>query len=81
MPLLCALLGARRAWLVPVGATIADLLTQHFAGVPWWDVWNNEWPAIVMVGLLMGFTSLAVGLLLRWIARWLLRNRQQTSAA
>ena len=60
-PILAAAFGNKRAWLIPIGLTIADLATQHLGGVSWQDLKENEWPIILLFDLVAGFVSLTIG--------------------
>jgi hypothetical protein len=60
-PILAAAFGIKRAWLIPIGLTIADLATQHLGGVSWQDLKENEWPIILLFDLVAGFVSLTIG--------------------
>jgi hypothetical protein len=59
-PLIAGTLSIRRAWLIPIGLTLAHLATQQLAGNTWWDVGNNEFP-IFFLDLLIGFLLLGLG--------------------
>ncbi len=58
---LAAAFGIKRAWLIPIGLTLADLATQHLGGVSWQDLKENEWPIILLVDLTAGFIALTIG--------------------
>jgi hypothetical protein len=58
---LTAAFGLKRAWLIPIGLTLADLATQHLGGVSWQDLKENEWPFILLFDLVAGFVSLTIG--------------------
>ena len=60
-PFLTTAFGLKRAWLIPIGLTIADLATQHLGGVDWWDLRENEWPIILLFDLTAGFLALTIG--------------------
>lgn len=51
----------RRHWLVPVAVVVADVATQPLGGVPLWSLWSNEAPMMLLLGLLVGGTSLLIG--------------------
>jgi hypothetical protein len=52
-------------WLIPLGIMLADLMTQHLGGVPWWSLWLNEAPIIILVELIAGFVLLGLAYLFR----------------
>ena|SRR5579862_4673631 len=60
-PFLTTAFGLKRAWLIPIGLTIADLATQHLGGVEWWSLKENEWPIILLFDLTAGFIALTIG--------------------
>jgi len=55
----------RRNWLVPISIVIAHLATQPIGGVPFWSLWSNEGPMILLLGIPSGAASLLVGHLVR----------------
>lgn len=60
----------KSAWLVPVAILMAHLLTQPIGGVPWWSLWANEGPMVLLLGIPTGAACLVVGHLLRLAVRW-----------
>jgi hypothetical protein len=50
---------------------LADLMTQHLGGVPWWSLRENEGPIIILVDLFAGFALLSLALLCRISFEWL----------
>jgi hypothetical protein len=55
----------KRPWLIPLGIMLADLMTQHLGGVPWWSIRLNEGPIIIVVELIAGFILLGLAYLFR----------------
>ena len=55
----------KRNWPVPAAILVAHLLTQPIGGVPWWSLWKNEGPMILLLGIPTGAASLMVGYLIR----------------
>ena len=55
----------KNPWLIPPGIMLADLMTQHLGGVPWWSVRENEGPIIILVDLIAGFILLGLAFLFR----------------
>jgi hypothetical protein len=80
-PLIAVILGLGRTWFIPIVIAAADIATQHLAGVPWWDIRNNEGPVIGLVDLAVGFASLALGLFIRFAIHWLLHRKFSPSTA
>jgi hypothetical protein len=74
---LTAAFGIKRAWLIPIGLTIADLATQHLGGVEWWDLKENEWPIILLTDLWAGFFSLTFG----WLAYLAIEHLRERRSA
>lgn len=56
-------------WSVPGAIVLAHLLTQPIGGVPWWSLWANEGPMILLLGVPTGAASLVVGHLIRLATR------------
>jgi hypothetical protein len=63
--LLAGFWGIKRNWLVPISIIVAHLLTQPIGGVPFWSLWANEGPMILLLGVPTGAASLLVGHLAR----------------
>jgi hypothetical protein len=61
----------KRPWLIPPGIMLADLMTQHLGGVPWWSLRENEGPIIILVELIAGFILLGLAFLARMGFEWL----------
>src|SRR5258705_1917964 len=61
----------KRPWLIPLGIMLADLMTQHLGGVPWWSLRENEGPIIILVELTAGFILLGLAFLSRMCSEWL----------
>jgi hypothetical protein len=55
----------RRNWLVPLAMVTAYVTTQPIGGVPFWSLWWNEGPMIVLLDVPTGAASLLLGHLLR----------------
>ena len=51
--------------LIPLGIMLADLMTQHLGGVPWWSLKVNEGPIIIAFDLGAGFMLLSLAYVLR----------------
>lgn len=61
----------RRNWLVPVAIVFAHLATQPIGGVPFWSLWSNEGPIILVLGLAAGLGAFITGHLVRLgVGRW-----------
>jgi hypothetical protein len=69
----------KRPWLIPPGIMLADLMTQHLGGVPWWSLRENEGPIIIVVGLIAGFTLLSLAFLCRMSFEWLRESKTSRS--
>jgi len=65
----------KRPWLIPLGIMLADLMTQHLGGVPWWSLRENEGPIIILVELIAGFALLSLAFLCRMSFEWLRESR------
>jgi hypothetical protein len=76
--LLAGVLKLKYAWAIPPGFFVADGLTQHLAGVPWWSLRENEGPFIVFGDLIIGFLLLGFGFLCRKCFEWLKYRPKQT---
>lgn len=72
---LAGLFKIRHAWIIPHGFLIADILTQHFAGVPWWSLRANEGPFIVFCDLIAGLLLLSFSFLCRKCLDWLRESK------
>jgi hypothetical protein len=68
----------KHSWIIPPGFLIADLLTQHLAGVPWWSLRYNEGPFIIFCDLIAGFLLLSFSFLCRKCFDWLREARPLT---
>jgi hypothetical protein len=60
-----------RPWLIPLGIMLADLMTQHLGGVPWWSLRQNEGPIIILVELIAGFILLSLAFVSRIGFEWM----------
>jgi hypothetical protein len=69
----------KRPWLIPLGIMLADLVTQHLGGVPWWSLRVNEGPIIIFFGLTAGFTLLSLAFLCRMSFEWLRDTKSSRS--
>jgi hypothetical protein len=76
--LLAGLLEFRWSWIIPPGFVIADIITQHLAGVPWWSLRYNEGPILIFFDLIEGFILLTFGYLLRKCFEWLRSHTPQS---
>jgi len=72
-------LRVKRTWLIPPGIMLADLMTQHLGGVPWWSLRENEGPIIILVELIAGFTLLCLAFLCRMSFEWLHESKTSRS--
>jgi hypothetical protein len=75
------LLRIKRPWLIPPGIMLADLITQHLGGVPWWSLRENEGPIIILVELIAGFILLGLAFLCRMCFEWLRESKTTRSTA
>ena len=75
---LAGLFKLKYSWVIPPGFFIADVLTQHLAGVPWWTLRQNEGPFIFFGDLVVGFLLLAFGFLCRQCFEWLRYKPKQS---
>jgi hypothetical protein len=69
----------KRPWFIPLGMMLADLMTQHLGGVPWWSLRENEGPIIILVGLIAGFALLSLAFLCRISFEWLRESKTSRS--
>jgi hypothetical protein len=66
-------------WLIPPGIMLANLMTQHLGGVPWWSLRENEGPIIILVDLISGFILLGIAVVFRTCFEWLRDSRTSQS--
>jgi hypothetical protein len=57
----------RKYWLVPISIAVADVITQPIGGVALWSLWNNEGPAILLLGCAWGAVGLSAGAVVRFL--------------
>jgi hypothetical protein len=72
-------LRAKMPWLIPPGIMLANLMTQHLGGVPWWSLRENEGPIIILVDLISGFILLGIAVVFRTCFEWLRDSRTSQS--